>query len=956
MLTTPDGERLIPVAGCWVAPRNDSKRHGVVERAVQNDERTSLTVYWLDTRSKEVVPLASVHCGFVADLDVLDVPNSRIRESLGIGRVVALRTIADREQVLVDFRDAGRQAWMPYECLKQVKGPEFRFRTGDVGGPQAAERFRLRTLAHALATWNENTGALSRFDIDPLPHQIHLVHHILASGNLNWLIADDVGLGKTIETGLLIAALKQRKLASRVLIVVPAGLTRQWQEDLKYKFGMEDFAIYGRDFEINDIGHWKLYDLVIGSLDRFKDEAHLAKLLQAPPWDLIVFDEAHRLSRRQYGLKFDYSERFRLSQALRTRSDNFVFLTATPHQGMQDKFVALLELLRPQWKDAFEQLEEDPSVLRRMVFRNRKADVTDAQGNFIFRGQTSRVISVEISAEARAFDVDLSAYFTRGYAAAGRTHGLQGRAIGFVMSVYRKLAASSVAAIRGALERRIVKLQSRADAGEWSPDTGPEDERYEGEWEEQASGSAREFFAGEIETLKALHARATALMGGDRKLAAFLDAIVAPVIADEEERLLIFSEYRGTQEYLRAALAARYGDSTVALIHGSMTVDERRAAIREFEEGGRFLISTEAGGEGINLQRRCHLLVNFDLPWNPMRLAQRIGRLYRYGQQKHVVAFNVQGAQTADEHIVGVMYQRLDKVAKDMATVGEEYSENLHAEILGQLADLLDVEQILEEARSAGIDRTKVRVDEALRRAQESAGLQRELFRNAASYDPSSLRESIELGPEHLEAFVLGMIRLLGGEADSIRGRGPVVRIRMTESMHQAVAGIGRNIDGTFDRIWAQADPRLAMLDLAHPLVAWLLDHAREYNFQGLTAPISLRGYSAIVPFMLRWQNDHGQRVRQEFAVEAMNCNGDVRANPERFGQWLLQPAETVGPGPRRDDLKAIAIGVSAAADQELARRSNADLHPMCAQWIAAAVCFDDEPGLEPSTSVDRAP
>src|SRR5690606_23891257 len=222
------------------------------------------------------------------------------------------------------------------------------FRTGDQGGPEAAERFRLRNLAHALALWNENTGALSHFDIDPLPHQIHLVHHILSSGNLNWLIADDVGLGKTIEAGLLIAALRQRGVARRVLLVVPAGLTRQWQEDLKYKFGLDDFRIYGAEFTISDPTHWKLYDRVITSLDKAKGDAHMANLMAAEPWDLVIFDEAHRLSRRQYGKKLEKSDRFRLAEALRARTRNVVMLTATPHQGNQSQFQALLELLRPE--------------------------------------------------------------------------------------------------------------------------------------------------------------------------------------------------------------------------------------------------------------------------------------------------------------------------------------------------------------------------------------------------------------------------------------------------------------------------------------------------------------------------------------------------------------------------------------------------------------------------------
>jgi SNF2 family DNA or RNA helicase len=181
--------------------------------------------------------------------------------------------------------------------------------------------------------WNENTGSLSHIEIDPLPHQIHLVHHILASGNLNWLIADDVGLGKTIETGMLLAALKQRDYLKRVLLVTPAGLTKQWQDELNHKFRMGEFLIYGEDFHINEPRHWKMYDYVIASMDRLKEERHLDALQQAGGWDPIVVDEAYRLSRRQYGVRLDASQRFQLAAHLRRQTDAMVLLTATPHQG-----------------------------------------------------------------------------------------------------------------------------------------------------------------------------------------------------------------------------------------------------------------------------------------------------------------------------------------------------------------------------------------------------------------------------------------------------------------------------------------------------------------------------------------------------------------------------------------------------------------------------------------------
>jgi superfamily II DNA or RNA helicase len=931
---------LIPVVGCWVvASDGPPDRHGQVTAHVEGPSGVILRVNWIGSTSQGMLPLDRARCGFMQNMDVLDVPDSRVRPSLGMGRVRGLRTLGQRQQVLVDFQTTGRQLWVPYERLRFIKGAEFRFKQCDLGGPEAGERFRLRALAHALSVWNQNTGALSHFDIDPLPHQIHLVHHILASGNLNWLIADDVGLGKTIETGLLIAALAQRQRASRVLLVVPSGLTRQWQEDLRYKFGMIDFEIHGRDFDVHDPVMWKLHDKVIGSLDRLKDDKHLELLMQAKPWDLIVFDEAHRLSRRQYGMSLEASDRFRLAEALRTRTDNLVFLTATPHQGMQDKFIALLGLLRPQFANEFQRLDEDSSILGKMVFRNRKADVTDIDGNFIFNGQTSIAIAVDSDPRMGEFDRDLKAYLQQGFDAAGRVSGMMGRAIGFVMTVYRKLAASSVAAIERALIRRMERIRNASfEAGQSSFDDG----RFEGEFEERQVGDAQEFFAGEQARIQELLLLVQALRQDDRKLAAFMERIIAPIrTRNAGERVLIFSEYRATQDYLCEALEARYGVGSVALINGSMNVDERREAIRLFEEEGRFLLSTEAGGEGINLQRFCHILVNYDLPWNPMRLAQRVGRLYRYGQRERVVAFNLQGSQTADEEVIAIMYTRLSAVARDMAVVGGEYSENLHAEILGELADILDVEEILEQARNTPIARTAERIDAALQKARDAADLQRELFSGAASYDRAELQGSLSIGPRHLAAFITGMLTMLDCEA-TVAADPRILRIRLSESVHKAVAGAGRIFSGTTDRSLAQEQPNLAMLDMTHPLVIHLLDAARAYDFQGLTAPIEFADATTLVPALLRWQNDSGQRMREELSVAVVRPDGQASTAIAEFSDWLLYPAVTPPvPARAREAQQQAAKTVNGVFDDMLTRRSNEDLHPENMEWIGAATCVN---------------
>jgi len=929
-----DEKPLIPVVGSWVQPRAE-ERYGRVVGHEHRADGPLMHVQWLRPNAREWVPLSRLRNGFKLGMDVQDVPFSRVRRPLGEGQVVETRELGGRGQVLVEFPALGQRHWMPYETLKQIKGVRHRFLVPEPGD---AERFRLRSLAHALELWNENTGSLSHLDIDPLPHQIHLVHHILASGNLNWMIADDVGLGKTIEVGMLLAALQQRGTYRRILLVTPAGLTRQWQEELRHKFGMDDFLIYGEDFAIQDPRHWKLYDHVIGSVDRLKTDDHRDLLLAAGPWDLIVFDEAHRLSRRQWGRKLEASDRFRLAADLRGMTDALLLLTATPHQGMQDKFQALLELIRPEYKEEIALLSLNPEILRDMVIRNNKSDVTDAEGNFIFRGKTTRAISVQISPASADFDRVLQAYLRRGYAA-GEALGRKGIAIGFVMTVYRKLAASSAAAIHQALVRRLGRLQRQLEDGD--PGDEAPDDRYQGEWEERQTGERTEFFAGEIELLNELIIAASILVADDLKVKTFIDGLVTSVLhPNPDEKILIFTEYRATQAHIAEALSARFGEDRVNLIHGGQRFEERAAEIAHFEDEGQFLVSTEAGGEGINLQRRCHVMANFDLPWNPMRLVQRIGRLYRYGQTRRVVVFNVHAPQTLDANILELMYNRLAQVVADLSVLGGEFNEGLADDILGQVADVLDVEDILEKAIDAGISRTQSRIDEALKRAREAVGKQRELFEYVTGYDPNETRHELAIGDGHLQAFVEGMFSHLGIEVIDRLHQGLVWDLRIPPELEGELSGRRTRMRITMDRVWGASRPDIQMMDLSSPLMQTLLRKAKAYDFGGQVAALHRLGGDAVLTAILRWQNDQGRRMRQEFAVAWVRENGHVETNPEAFADWLLEPAVNVAQTiPDREHTKRWFEAAEQATDRRLGEISNVDLHPENRQWVSGGWC-----------------
>ncbi|PNU19692.1 helicase [Geothermobacter hydrogeniphilus] len=573
-----------------------------------------------------------------------------------------------------------------------------------------------------------------------------------------------------------------------------------------------------------------------------------------------------------------------------------------------------------------------------MVIRNHKADVTDADGNFIFQGKTTRAVRVDVGEETVEFDRALQNYLRLGYAA-GVSRGLKGQAIGFVMTTYRKLAASSSAAILASLERRLENLRS-GDSFVQNPPLGEEsgefDSRFEGEMLEQAGLFDPAFFDGEISLLEDLIDKARALVANDRKLKCLRDDIIPAIHStNPEEKILIFAEYRSTQNHLAEALREKYGEDSVELINGSMKHQDRKAAIARFEDRALFLLSTEAGGEGINLQRKCHVMINYDLPWNPMRLVQRIGRLYRYGQKKKVAVFNIHAPNTMDEEILGLMYERISAVVKDMAQVGEEFREGLEDDILGELAELIDIREVLEELPQGGLAHTKEKIEEALARAREASSKQRELFEYAASFDPEETKNELQIGSEHLEAFVRGMFRQLRIEIVAETHHGSVLQIRVPDDLVEKEPGLKPRFTVTFDRVMASSRPGVQMLDLDSPLMGVLLKEAKAHDFGGQSAASSGLEGNVLLTGVLRWQDDQGKRMRQEYAAVLWDGDGKVRLNPAGFGEWLKISAGSREIQPDKDKARRIFESLEAAADFRLAQVSNRDLHPEGRQWVS---------------------
>lgn len=898
-------DRLIPVTGAWVTVDGLGSSGQVVAHA-RTDAGIMLEVDFGPEVGRRRIAPGQARCGLQVGMLVHDAAPPVGREALGAGRVALVRRLADCDQVLVQLESDGRSVWLPYERLRRVMEPRLRFLKGSPARPDSAERLAVSLMGQALSSWNAVTGALDRLDVDPLPHQIQLVHRIVQSGHANWVIADDVGLGKTVELGLLLAALEARKSIRRVLVVTPASLTRQWQDEMWSKF-QRPYKIFGHDFEGDEAWKWKLEDRVIASLDYAKprrdqdgeeaEDSPFSRLMSAPDWDVVVFDEAHRLSRTDDG---GQTLRYRLARELRRRTPALVLLTGTPHQGDTGRFRSLLELVREDLSDAFRMLEWEPEVVGQVVLRNRKIDVTDADGRFIFKGQTVRTVTVDPGPEFKAVDKALTLYLRLGYNAANARGGTAGRAIGFVMTTYRKLASSSVQALGAALVRRHRRLSGlMADAAQ-SFDPAQTLDEGEGDdllGEREFRQTRQAFFIGELEMLDELIAACDRAVPHDGKLAGFV-RFVGEVVGRLDTKLLVFTEYRATQAYLAAAVEQALGRPP-ALINGSQSLAEKLAAVAAFNADAPVLISTEAGGEGLNLHRRCHTLLNYDLPWNPARLVQRIGRIYRYGQDHKVTVVNLQAKETIDSDVLTLTLQRIQAIAREMAPVSAEYADRYEAEIVGELLEQIELGEVLKQAFDTPVERSKQRIEEALARAREARERQSEVLDRAVGFDPAALQAAGGFTTGHLAAFVRRAAPFMGVEVGEVSEDGESFTLRLPDALRGRFESFGRRtVVRATTRRRPDAMPGEAVpLDFADDFVRALVAMGRGAEFgAGYAVTASLEfGGEALATFLARWQDDQAQPAGEELFTAARGADGRVVLDNSRLQSLFAGPVAAGG-------------------------------------------------------------
>ena len=586
-----------------------------------------------------------------------------------------------------------------------------------------------------------------------------------------------------------------------------------------------------------------------------------------------------------------------------------------------------------------------------MILRNRKSEVTDADGTFIFRGQDIHRVSVEPSKETKQFQRLLQDYLRRGYRA-GATAGAAGRAIGFVMTTYRKLSSSSIAAIERALHRRLERLAGEiehdgrvpADSSMTLDDLAEGGDDQDDLADISTGRKIGQFFEFERDLIGDLLDAADRARASDEKLRMFLNDIVLPLVIDKK-KLVIFTEYRATQTYLQEAIEHHFPQAgAVELINGSMTLDEKIDAIAAFNESSQFMVSTEAGGEGINLHHSCHVMVNYDLPWNPARLVQRIGRLYRYGQTEPVVVFNLHTQDSFDNSAIDLMLRRVSQIVQDMMPVGPEFNKSLYAEILGEILDSIDLSTILQAATDMQMERTREQIDEALERAKLAKQLQDELFTHIAGYDPNALSGTLGFTMQHVNLFVRLMLPVIGARVESELYNGGVLEIRLPDNMRGDFSEFGQRtvVRITTDRRIIQRVHDVVLLDFETPFFQYLIEFAKSQQFDGFyAATTSSSGEPGVLAAIkLRWQNDQGDPLTEEFVTFFANANSAVETNPSFISHWLVSSVVAVPP-PNADKFRRRNTfdGIWAAADRRLSAESTRFKHPNSLVPLASADC-----------------
>lgn len=778
--------------------------------------------------------------------------------------------------VRVFFRTLGERL-VPKDALQSARTWTHQVLAGlKPATAEALERLFLAVEAEELPLM-ESAAVLTSAKVDLLPHQIVLVHRFASARPRRFLVADEVGLGKTIEAAMILRELASRGEMRRALMVVPAGLVENWRRELNDVFNL-DFEVFGPDGDVSDrkSNAFAKHNRIIASIDTLKRPARIKRLTDAPPWDLVVFDEAHHLSVYKSGKRSRKTENYKLAESLRGHCRDLLLLSATPHQGDHFRFWMLIRLLDSTLFEDERDMVESRHRLNAVVIRRTKADACASDGGPLFARRVVHTEAFSLDAAEKQFYDALLDYLRDGYAMAESLGG-RSRAIGFVMTIFQKIASSSFAAVRATLRRRLLMLTLQ--------EAIERDEALDVDGRERTLGEARQQIRaiynlsddpiGQAQTDQTLAELKVQLLERREALIQYADSAeamddseLAATTADESavalvlvalpeerrrikdllerfppqaetktkvllealrqlwqmnprEKVVVFTTYLGSIDSLREAIDATFPKRGVEVLkggdHGAKTAAQRRF---KRPDGPLVLLTTAAGREGINLQF-ARILFNHDLPWNPMDLEQRIGRIHRYGQQHTAQVYNLVASDTIEGQIFLLLEQKLREIAATLGKVDDQgqVTEDLRSQILGQLGSRLSYEKLYQDAiKDPSLRRTKQELEVAVTNANLARQVVFELFQDLEKFNLGQYRRYDDggRGMQRLRSFVQRTVKLHNGE----------FRPLDNDSFVMSVSG-RPGVRFTTDRNRAMQDAELQLLGLEHPDIRQLLDSVR---------------------------------------------------------------------------------------------------------------------------------
>lgn len=797
--------------------------------------------------------------------------------------------------------------------------------------------------------------AVATSDVQPLPHQIRAVYgELLPRTPLRFLLADDPGAGKTIMAGLYIKELLLRDDVKQCLIVAPGGLVEQWQDELFFKFGLRFDLLTSQliDSQVN-LNVFETNPLLIARMDQLSRNEQLQAQLRETQWDLIIVDEAHRMGAHYFGGKLEKTKRFQLGELLGEITRHLLLMTATPHSGKEEDFQLFLTLLdRDRFEGRQKKTTDTSGIMRRMV----KEELLTFEGKYLFPERVAETVPYELTALEYALYEEVTHYVREGMNRADRLGGKRKNTIGFALTVLQRRLASSPEAIYKSLVRRSDRLERKRQdilsglhrepdpAVEWSAIDADEYNAEEiEELEEElldaatAAQTVEELNAELIELAElARTAKLVRDAGTDRKwteLSKILQDEVLPAGANGWPRkLIIFTEHRDTLDYLRARIGSLLGKpDAVRAIHGGVRRGERRQITEEFTKNRdvQILLATDAAGEGLNLQA-AHLMVNYDLPWNPNRIEQRFGRIHRIGQEEVCRLWNLVAANTREGEVFTRLLTKLDQMRQDYGgkvfdVLGEAFAEiPLRTLLLDaiQYGERPEVKAKLQEVIDASVgDGLKELLDERALASDHLA--EADLQRLRAAMDEARARR---LQPHYIElAFRAAFTRLGGRIARREQRRYEIPHV--PQPLRSAGGGpIATRYDRvTFDLAHVQPDglARADLLAPGHPLHDAVMDESVRRFGAALNRGTVLVSSTLEEPQLL-------VGVIEEVADAA------GASVARRFGYAYVDSYGTVSPAGPAPYLDCVAAPAGPATDAARALPWLAEAEDKAASWIIA--------------------